>query len=453
MKTSPYLAFPICLIFLGICAACNRTPGPDIDILQIEGVAWACNVSTSYAAFGVESETEESLEVALPVSKGDLLYMMIDLADLQYYYRYNPEDGTRLSVSFDTVNAVSVFLNGNLDYMELSELSSLKAFRDLTDPEVEQLSTIYINGPLSDELLSTLKQHEIVLAGKGLVMEGGKGSKNFNDVLSICQPRLLVLEDSWELPDPEEARLLSNLELLWVDSHIPAFARLAPFCRNLESLILTEWEPAPGELLALSGLKNLKSITIAESDITTLSGIEFPKSLRFMQLVSCDTLSDISQLHELNGLQRLGLTYCDRVEDIELLQEMNSLHWLSFPENTSQQEFSQITDQLPALEVVELIECSEIKDLSPLLRLPDLNTLVLELEDEQLAMIDSLKQLKLAILPSEVFVNNPEWINELRLSLPNTSIVPGSGLCLGSGWLMLLLPLILLFRYLFRQKE
>ena len=65
-------------------------------------------------------------------------------------------------------------------------------------------------------------------------------------------------------------------------------------------------------------------------------------------------------------------------------------------------------------------------------------------------MLDSLEQLKLVILTSEVFEDNPEWIKELRVSLPNTTIVPGSGLCLGSGWLILLLPFILLFRYLFR---
>jgi hypothetical protein len=102
--------------------------------------------------------------------------------------------------------------------------------------------------------------------------------------------------------------------------------------------------------------------------------------------------------------------------------------------------------------VVELIDCWEINDLDPLLKLPKLQTLVLQLEKEQLTMIDSLVQLKLLILTNEIFDDNPEWVKELSSSLPNTTIVPGSGLCLGSGWLILLIPFILLFRYLFRQK-
>ena len=77
---------------------------------------------------------------------------------------------------------------------------------------------------------------------------------------------------------------------------------------------------------------------------------------------------------------------------------------------------------------------------------------MLQLEKEQLGMLDSLEQLKLLILSSEVFDDNPEWVNELRASLPNTKIVPGSGLCLGSGWLLLLLPFILIFRHFFRRK-
>jgi hypothetical protein len=140
------------------------------------------------------------------------------------------------------------------------------------------------------------------------------------------------------------------------------------------------------------------------------------------------------------------------VEKIDLLKEMNSLYWLSFPANISHHEFTGLTEHLTQLEVVELIDCWEINDLDPLLKLPKLQTLVLQLEKEQLTMIDSLVQLKLLILTNEIFDDNPEWVKELSSSLPNTTIVPGSGLCLGSGWLILLIPFILLFRYLFRQK-
>ena len=419
-------------------------------MIQIEGVSWACNVTTSYAVFGSTIETEGEWEVLLPASEGDLLYMNRD--DLQLYYMYRPENGTRLTVTFDTLHTVSVYLNGKLEFMELGGPSSLEAFSQLTDPEVKQLSTIDIHGPLSDDLLLTLKQHETSLTGKGLVMEGGSGSENLYDLLSICRPRLLIIDDSWSLPEPDASNVLADLELLWVDGNVPALAKLASCCSNLESLIISSWEPEPGELLPLSGLKKLHNLTIAESELTTLSGIEFPKSLRNLHMVSCDTLSDISKLSDFQELNRLGLTLCNEVKDVDLLQEMGSLQWLSFPANISHQEFMEVTGRLTQLEVVELIGCTEIKELAPLQSLQNLNTLILYLEKEQLTMLDSLEQLKFIVLTNEVFEDNPEWIKELRTALPNCVIVPGSGLCLGSGWLLLLLPFILIFRYLFRHK-
>ena len=66
---------------------------------------------------------------------------------------------------------------------------------------------------------------------------------------------------------------------------------------------------------------------------------------------------------------------------------------------------------------------------------------------------DSLDQVELIVLSDKVIDTNPEWIKELRESMPNTKIVPGSGMCLSSGWLLLLLPCILLFRSFFRRKS
>jgi hypothetical protein len=450
MKKLGYILIPVWLASAGLMTGCNDTLSQEVDMLQIEGVSWACNVNTSYAIFGSSSETEDLLEVTLPATSGDLIYMIKD--DLQFYFRYNHESGNVLSVRFDTLNAVSVYLNGNLEYMELSGPSSLEAFHQLSDPEVKQLSTIFMQGPVSEDHLMALKKHESALSGIGLVVEGGAGSESFYEILSICRPTLLVIDDLGILPDPEDGSCVSNLELLWVDGNISALTKLASCCTNLESLIVASWKPEPGELLRLSALKKMHSLTIAESELTTLASIEFPESLRKLHLISCDTLSDISRLYDLQNLKHLSLTQCSRVKDAEVLLEMESLQWLSFPSNISQDEFGELTERLTQLEVAELIDCSEITDLSPLQALPELNILVLQLEKEQLGMLDSLEQLKLLILSSEVFDDNPEWVNELRASLPTTKIVPGSGLCLGSGWLLLLLPFILIFRHFFRRK-
>jgi len=445
------IIFPLCFSLAGILSGCNDPEAVQLDTIEITGVSWACNVSTSYAFFGSSTETEEHLEVVLTASEGDLLYMLRD--DFQFYYRYNPKDGQQLSVTFDTLQMSSVSLNKKLTYIELSGPSSLESFSMLTDAQIQQLSTIYIHGPVSDDLLLTMKQHETALAGLGLVLEGSSGSENIKELLTLCRPELLVIYDWQNLPEPGESSCLSNLELLWTEGELSALTKVARCCGNLESLIIASWEPETGELLPLSDLKNLRSLTIAESGLASLSEIEFPESLRDLHLVSCDTLSDINGLSGLPDLNRLGISLCPHVHAVDQLYEINKLQSLSLSPNISQNEFRKLTEHFRQLEVLELIACTEIENLAPLQALPELHTLVLQLEMEQLSMLDSLKQLKTIILANEVIEDNPEWIKELRLKLPATTIVPGSGLCLGSGWLLLLLPLVLLFRFFFRTKK
>ena len=445
------MLFPLFLAIAGMITACSNSGSLEVDTLEIQGVTWACNITSSYSVFGPASESEEQLKLVLPATEGDLLYMLLD--DQQFYYRYRREDGTRLSITFDTHNTVSVYLNEHLEYVEFSGPSSLKAFSELTDAEVKQIATIYIQGSISEKLLSTLKQHETALPGKGIVLAGGSGTKNFDELFSLCRPKLLVLEDSWRLPAPEKSSPLSKLELLWINGELTSLANMVRCCGNLESLIISDWEPEPGELLRLSGLKKLHSLTIAESDLISLSTIEFPPSLSKLHLISCDTLSDISRLADLPDLTRLSLSQCKQLRDVDQLHQLNSLQWLAFPPLISHAGFKKLSEAHTQLEVVELIDCSEIVNMAPLHALPKLNTLILQMEKEQLWLIDSLKQLNTLILTDDLIYDNSEWIKDLRTSLADTEIVPGSGLCLGSGWILLLLPFILIFRHYFRHKK
>jgi hypothetical protein len=451
MTSFRYLLLAFWIILVGCISGCNETPEPDLTILQIDGVLWGCNVNTSYGFFGASAEDEENPELCIPVSDGDLLYFLHD--DWQIYYRYEQEHGEQLSVSFDTLNAISVYLNGTLSYMELSNPASLEAFKRLSEAEIAGLSSLFIDMALTDDLISKLKEHETSLQGTGLILENNNSNARLQDLLSILRPGYLVMDDSWILPDPEKHLSLSSLELLWIQGNVSALAKLARCCSNLESLIIADWEPEQGELMPLSSLKSLRSLTIGESGITTLSNLEFPESLKHFYLIACDTLSDISGLTELNRLTRLGLSYCTQIQGKEIIQEFQQLQWLSLPSNTSQEDLSELSGRLQMLEVVELNDCPEIKDLSPLQALPELKILLLNLEPEQLDGLTSLKQLELVLLTSEIFEDNTQLISELRASLPDTEIMPGSGICLGSGWLLLLLPLILLFRFLLRSKS
>ena len=450
MKNLISIGFPMWLALIATICSCDRSHGGELEMIHIEGVSWACNVNTSYAFFGSIAETENDLDLVLSASEGDLLYMMLD--DLQLYYRYRPEDGNHLAVSFDTLNSISAYINGDLYYIELSKTASLEAFENLTAPEIEQLSALYIDNSNPERLYKSLQIHESVLQGKGLILETDFKPEHYHDLLSIVHPEFLVMSDAGNLPSPEKSICLSNLELLWVDENLPALAKQARCCSNLESLIIADWDPMPGELLPLESLHKLRSLTLAECGLTSLSVIEPPSELNNLYLVSCDTLSDINQLSNYQNLNRLSLSLCSQVNNTDVIKQIKDLEYLSFPPSVSHQEFQDLTSGCSQLEVIELIDCENIKDLSPLQSLPGLNTLVLQLDKEQLGNLDTFTDLKLVILTSDIFQDNPKYISDLRSSLPTTTIVPGSGLCLGSGWLLLLIPFLFIFRFMIRRK-
>lgn len=444
------ILFPAWISIVWIISGCSSPVNPDVDILEIEGISWACNVTTSYAVFGSLSEAEEPLKVVLPASEGDLLYMFRD--ELQFYYRYHEEDGPTLTVRFDTLDAVTASLNGALNYMELTDSASLEAFKQLSNPEIEQLSSLLISAPSSEDLLPVLKLRQDALQGIGLILETDFESEVLSELFSLSLPDFVVLNSSSKLPEPAESYLFSNLELLWIDGDILSLTKLVDCCENLESLIVADWEPETGEMLPLAGLHKLRSLTVAESGLTSLSIIEFPESLRNLYLIGCDTLSDIHELSDLQSLQRLSLMQCSRVKDLAPLQDLGPLQCLSFPPRITQQQFGELAAKFPQLELIELIGCPEIENLSPLQTLPHLHTLLLQLDIEQLTGLDSLTQLSTIILTDQIYNDNEQWIKDLKASLPETTIVPGSGLCLGSGWLLLLIPFILIFRHAFRKK-
>ncbi|MCK5134180.1 MAG: hypothetical protein KAR19_00210 [Bacteroidales bacterium] len=444
------LVLVACAWFLN---GCREKTAWKYDIVHIEGVTWACNITTSYATFGSTYELEEQWEVSIPASDGDLLYM-IDDGDLELYYRYRSEGGDHLLVTYDTVNVNSVYVNGVLNYFELSDDSvSWELFNGLPPLVKKQLSTLSISGSLTDEFMSLLHNQESSFRGIGLVLESVAGPTQLDELLSVFRPGWLALDGRSDLPGSDHGEFLADLDLMWITGKIQDVSKIIHCCSNLESLIIAEWEPKPGELVPLSGLKKLQSLTLAECSFEDFSHFELPASLKSLYLVGCDTLTDISGLEQISTLVNLGLAGSDDVEDLELINNLEKLKWLSFPKNVTQEEFNSILGKHPLLEVVELNDCPLVGDITMLQDHAQLKVLILNTVEYDLSQLAVLDQVELIVLNTEFFEDVPELIARLRTNLPNTEIVPGSGLCLGSGWLLLLLPLVVLVRFILKKTR
>jgi hypothetical protein len=134
------------------------------------------------------------------------------------------------------------------------------------------------------------------------------------------------------------------------------------------------------------------------------------------------------------------------------MKDLSHLRWLSFYEDATQDDFNSLIKWHPDLEVVEIINNDAISDLQPLLKLRKLSGLTITPDTiTDLPIVKSLKNLKYLSIPTGVFADST--LNaELLKSLPRTRIVANEGVCLGSGWLLLLIPIILILRVLIFRK-
>jgi hypothetical protein len=162
-----------------------------------------------------------------------------------------------------------------------------------------------------------------------------------------------------------------------------------------------------------------------------------------LNLIYCETLKEIGSVADLPRIACLGLTGCQNIMDIPAILQMPPLTRLSIPGNTSQRELADIISRHNALQVLELISCDSITDLSPLEDYTGLKALTLDFNVPDLKPVYQLTGLELLVL-AEDFFEDSLAITEIQQAMPDTRIVAGGGFCLGSGWILLLVPAIII---------
>jgi hypothetical protein len=125
---------------------------------------------------------------------------------------------------------------------------------------------------------------------------------------------------------------------------------------------------------------------------------------------------------------------------------------MTFSSNVTQEEFNSFVDTHPDLEVIELIKNDTISSLKVLSKLGKLFGLTVTDTVTDIASIKTLTNLRYLSLPDD-FLNDSLIKSEIQKSLPGTRIVGNEGFCLGSGWLLIIIPLILIIRFFGMQKR
>jgi hypothetical protein len=307
------------------------------------------------------------------------------------------------------------------------------------------IRSFYISLPLAEAEINSLKMISGVISNPGLFIEG---DSLLEEVLSVVTPVWLIAEDLNYSTISDDVRTnLKHVELLWhsdADSIDPDYLYGLP---ELNSLIIENWDSTDFSDFQFDKLKNLESLTIVESDIQDLSSIAALTGIRDLNLIYCDSLKEIGALTDLSGIRCLGLNGCENITDISAILQIPQLTRLSLPEHTTQMEFAEIVTANSTLKVLELIECDGITDLSPLEASTELKALTLDIDIHDLRPVYQLEELELLVL-AEDFFEDSLVISEIRHALPDTRIVAGGGFCLGSGWILLLFPAIIILVFL-----
>jgi len=420
---------------VAVLNACHQET--EYRILEISGVDGAFNVSRA-PYFGSFANRDSLLP--LPAAHKDLLFVMDESFDRVVYFRYHRDMGTQLELQFDTVNPAAFYLNGKLHSIDMTmKEEALELLADTSPSGLEGVESVYLQLPLEDDVVERLRTVFPPHARLNMILEGADSLNQLDLLFRRFRPRWVYMADL----DRDYGYIdwltgLQDLELLGTgissSESEPFFTGLF----KLEELIITADPEKPFPELSLKALKHLRSINITDAGPVDLDFLGNVPRLQNLYFLNADSVYHTEALAGIKQLEGLGFTECKVYEELPVLP---GLKWMALPENITQETFSTWCDNHPEISVLEATGDTLINDLSPLYRLPRLKALLLGLPEADLSALEKMENLEILVVEQNIYDNSPDQISRLREALPGTRIVPGGGFCLGSGWILLLMPL------------
>jgi hypothetical protein len=409
-------------------------------IAQLQGVeSWR----NTFPAWGIWlSKKGADGRCPVLVQDGDILTPAGEGDGKDTVFVYQAGDGLDLAFTFDKTRAI---LAGKTVSVTLESQGGGWDWLDKATPEeLASLRSIHVRDEVEASRLPVLKK----LAARNPNVGIALGHKSdLLAVLPLFQPRWLVLgEGGLEKDAVTELARQKRVETLYINMQgVDALSFLSGQSA-LRKLCLENWDPAKTGPLP-DGCERLETLAVhdagkaEEVKVKDLAVIGSATGLRSLALVGCIIAKDGSALAKFTQLRMLWLDASQMPVAAAVLRQLKELRWLGLPENTTQEQFAAIARECPNLVWLDILKCSGIKDLAPLKPLKDLEGLVLLSENVDLAPVCDLKSLRLLVLPEKV-LKEPAEIEALKKSLPETQIIEGSPLCLGSGWILALLPAV-----------
>jgi len=436
---SSHSCFLILFALVLFFSSCTSKP-ESYSAIEFTGVDEINNLSKSYLLMLNESD---SINPAVAMgSNGDLFWCD------EYLFVYN-DSSAQNRFLFKQTDSI-LYVNDKIYSINIPKKNdTIPWFKNLTEKDLSTLQFINVQSKFPDSYLPYLAGLAEIKPNAGIFLQGNL--RDMAGLLKIFTPRIIA-GTSLIRSDYDQLSRLTNIEILMITLNDSMITDPLPSMPELKQLFITELN----EDVVLTDNFLINNKQIERLIIQTSGSLDFSilNPLDNLKELVINVSGEIKNLDLINGhtkLEVLSVTGDELIYDPDLIK-LPLLRWMTFSSNVTQEEFNSFIDTHPDLEVIELIKNDTISSFKALSKLRMLYGLTVNDTVADIATIKTLSSLKYLSLPHD-FLADTVNKTEIKRSLPGTRIVANEGFCLGSGWLLLLVPLVLIFRLFGRRLQ
>jgi hypothetical protein len=432
-----HLFFSFLIMNIILFSSCTSRHKP-YSILEITGKGGIYNYSK--APLPIMYETDSINSTALLAGNGDII-----IYDQNNCFNYR--DSSKNVFSIKTIKNEG-FINGKINSIRIPVNDDMIPwFKQMGSADISALGFLYCDSVIPESYIPFLKDLAKAKPDIGLGCDGDL--KDLKGILEIFKPGFMIVH----LPQEDFSLLsgLTKLEFLSASLDDSIYTVPLPAMPELEQLVLADFKKNALKNDFLINNKQLEKLSVMGSDKFDFSFIEPLNNLKELIINGADTIENFDLIRNHKKLELLSVAGT-KINNDFALKELPGIRWMVFHDDVTQDGFNSFIECHPGLEVVEIIDNDTINNLKPLLKLRKLCGLTVTDTLTDFSTLKSLKNLKYLSLPKDI-LNDTIRKTELQKSLPGTRIVSNEGVCLGSGWLLLLIPLIFVLRVFTRQKS
>ena len=360
------------------------------------------------------------------------------------------DKGTSQDKFLFKINDSLIYVNDKICFINIPENDNLLPFfADMEGIDFSALQFINFSSKPHNSYIPYLTRLSKIKPWVGLWFQGNFGE--LEGMLKIFKPKV-ICGPTLTRGDYDLLSTQTGLEILLIHPGDSVINEPLPPIPLLKQIFLTDI--GTNAVLTndfLSNNRQIERVIIQKGGSLDLALLNPLINLRELVINDSDTIINPDLLNNHKQLELLSVTG-DETGFNPALIDLPNLRWMTFSPHATQDEFNSFINNHPDIEFVELLANDTISSLQAISQLNKLAGLTITDTVTDIASIKNLKNLKYLSLPAD-YLDDTLNKSDIQRSLPNTRIAANEGFCLGSGWILLLVPLVLLIRFFAMQEK